>query len=180
MAEGEREVILRAQRGDARAFEQLVVSYERVLFNLALRMVKNREDALDLTQQVLVKAYQGLKSFDPRRRFFSWIYRIMINESLNLLERSRPMDPLADELSSQAEAPEERAEQANLEDVVREALMQLSIEHREVIVLRHFLALSYGEMSDALQIPEKTAKSRLYEARQKLGVILKRRGVESR
>jgi RNA polymerase sigma-70 factor (ECF subfamily) len=179
MAADEQALIRRAQRGDGKAFEQIVAAYEGLLFNLALRMVKDREDARDLTQSVLIKAYEGLGSFDPRRRFFSWVYRIMINESLNLLKRRRPVEALDERLPSDAATPDECAERARVAEIVQEALMEVSPEHREVVVLRHFLNLSHEEMSDVLQIPEKTVKSRLYAARQKLGAVLKRRGVVS-
>ncbi len=176
MAADERALILRAQRGDAEAFEAIVATYERVLFNLALRMVNDREDAQDLTQTVLVKAYQSLASFDPHRPFFSWVYRMMINESLNHLSRRRRVEPLDEEMASSEPSPEVCFERDRVANLVQRAIMELSPEHREVIVLRHFLHLSHGEMSDTLQVPDKTVKSRLYTARQRLGVILKRRG----
>ncbi|HEY2954127.1 MAG TPA: sigma-70 family RNA polymerase sigma factor [Candidatus Eisenbacteria bacterium] len=177
MAANERALIRSAQRGDAKAFEAIVARYERVLFNLALRMVNDREDARDLTQTVFVKAYQRLPAFDPDRPFFSWVYRIMINESLNLLSRRRPMEPLAEQMESVEPSPEECFERARVVDTVQGAIMELSEPYREVIVLRHFLNLSHREMSDALRVPEKTVKSRLYSARQRLVTVLRRRGV---
>jgi RNA polymerase sigma-70 factor (ECF subfamily) len=176
MAAEEQELIRRAQRGDARAFEGIVASYERVLFNLALRMVGDREDARDLTQVVLIKAYQGLPSFDPDRPFFSWVYRIMINESLNLLSRRRRSEEVDEQMPATGPSPEEEFERGRLVDRVQRALMKLSPEHREVIVLRHFLHLSHHEMSDALHIPEKTVKSRLFTARQRLALVLRQGG----
>jgi len=164
-------------RGDGKAFEKLVDAYQRVLFNVALRMVGDYEDANDVTQTVFIKAYENLASFDRKHRFFSWIYRIMINESLNHLHRIRRLEPLEEGIISKERGPEEWAGESEASDIIQAALMELSPEYREVIVLRHFVQLTHREMSGALEIPEKTVKSRLHTARQLLGCILQKRGV---
>lgn len=151
-------------------------AYGRPVFNLALRMLGDREDARDLTQVVFVKAYQKLGTFDGRSRFFSWLYRIAINESLNLLGRRRRHVELDERLVSEERLPEERAQASEEERMVQGALMDLTAEHRQVIVLRHFLDLSHAEMGAILQLPEKTVKSRLHSARTRLGEVLRRRG----
>src|SRR6185295_17528230 len=84
----------RCQRGDPDAFEALVVRHQRVLFNVALRMLGSYEDARDATQTAFVKAYQHLGTFDATQRFFSWIYRILKNECLNILRDQRTFEPL--------------------------------------------------------------------------------------
>lgn len=165
------ELVTRCLRGDQQAFEPLVARYEKVLFNVALRMVGDYEDARDITQTAFVKAYEKLASFDPRYRFFSWIYRIMINESLNHLQRRKPYQPLDPGLAC-ATTPLEDAQASELSERVQEALMRLSPDYRQVLILRHFVELSYSEMSSLLSIPEKTVKSRLYTARQRLGDVL--------
>ncbi len=177
--ENEAELIERARAGDGCAFGALVEAYERALFNVAFRMVGNYHDAQDLTQGALVKAYQHLAGYDRRSGFYSWIVRIVINESINWLKHRKHEQPVEAELVATDRGPEERWRDQELSDTVQHALMELSMDYRQVIVLRHFLQLSYREMSEALAIPEKTVKSRLFTARQRLGGILSRRRVET-
>ena len=167
----------RCLEGDGGAFGQLVDRYQRVLFNVSLRMVGNREDARDITQTVFLKVYENLGKFDRRHKFFSWVYRIMINESLNHLNKARRMEPLDEALQSGAGGPEEECSQHRLHDSVQAALLELSPDYRQVIILRHFVQLSYLEMSGVLEVPEKTVKSRLHTARQLLGGIFSKHGI---
>ncbi len=165
------ELTSRCLHGDPQAFEALVKKYQGVVFNVALRMVGNHEDARDIAQTTFLKAYEHLGSYDPQYRFFSWIYRIMRNECLNLLQRRKVHVPLDPGLPSAADPQEELAER-ELSERVQAALMKLAPDYREVVVLRHFAELSYHEMSAQLKVPEKTVKSRLYTARQRLGDLL--------
>lgn len=173
----EAELIRRSLSGDTRAYGALIGAHERVLFNVALRMVRDREDAKDLTQTVLIKAYERLATFDRSRKFFSWIYRIMVNESLNFLERRRRSEPLDEAMASSERGPDREAEEREVGRIVEEAIAELSPDYRQVVVLRHFAQLSYEEIGAALEVPEKTVKSRLFTARRLLGEILERRGV---
>jgi RNA polymerase sigma-70 factor (ECF subfamily) len=165
------ELARRCLRGDQQAFEPLVARYQKVLFNVALRMVGNYEDARDIAQTTFVKAYEKLATYDPSYRFFSWIYRIMMNESLNLLQRRKIHEPLDLNLSSTSD-PQQDALALERSDLVRSALQKLPPADREVLILRHYMELSYSEMSEGLGIPEKTVKSRLYSARQRLADLL--------
>ena len=165
------ELVNRCLSGDQLAFEPLVARYQKVLFNVALRMVGNYEDARDIAQTAFVKVFEKLDTYDPKYRFFSWIYRIMMNESLNHLQRRRIHEPLDLNLSSTSD-PQQDALALERSDLVRSALLKLPPDDREVLILRHYMELSYGEMSDALGIPEKTVKSRLYTARQRLANLL--------
>ena len=165
--------IARCLRGDASAFEPLVQRYQRVLFSVAYRMLGNYDDALDATQNAFIKAYQGLDGYDPGRRFFSWIYRIAVNECLNARRARRPGEQLNEHLPGALAGPQEIVEHGERSASIDAALIKLSEEHRLVLVLRHFADLSYSEMSDALGIPEKTVKSRLFEARSRLGELLR-------
>jgi len=167
----------RCLEGDGGAFGQLIDRYQRVLFNVSLRMVGNREDARDITQSVFLKAYENLGKFDRRHKFFSWVYRIMINESLNHLHKVRRMEPLDESLQSGGSGPEEECARHRLHDSIQAALLELSPDYRQVIVLRHFVQLSYLEMSGVLEVSEKTVKSRLHTARQLLGTIFSKRGI---
>lgn len=169
-------LIDRALAGDREAFGDLVDAYGRVVYNLALRLVRDPEDARDLSQSVFVKAFLKLTTFDRRNRFFSWIYRITINESLNHLSRRRQHETLDEGVPTGERGPEARYESIEENHLVQRGLMELSTDQRAVIVLRHFLDLSHREMSEVLRVPEKTVKSRLHTARARLGVILRRWG----
>jgi RNA polymerase sigma-70 factor (ECF subfamily) len=167
------DLVGRCMQGHVEAFEPLVARYERVVFNLALRMVGDREDARDLAQNTFLKAYEKLGTYDPRHRFFSWIYRIAVNECLNFVSRRRPAQELDPGLAS-GDDPHEQAEAGELDVRIQQGLAKLPPDLRLALVLRHFLELSYAEMSGVLRIPEKTVKSRLHEARIRLGDILRR------
>lgn len=162
--------VARCLAGDTGAFEPLVTRHQRVLFSVALRLVGNYEDARDATQNTFVRAYERLDTFDPERRFFSWIYRIAINECLNFRRVRRSYEPL--DPSLQATPRADVVEAAERNDRVRAAIVELTPEQREVVVLKYFAEMSYGEISDALGVPEKTVKSRLFTARQRLGTRL--------
>jgi RNA polymerase sigma-70 factor (ECF subfamily) len=166
------ELVARCLRGDVAAFEPLVLRYQRPLFNVAWRMLGDREEARDIVQGAFVKAWEKLGTFDPHHRFFSWIYRIVVNESLNARGRRPTLQPLGAELASPG-GPEEAVRERELTDCVQKALRRLSGDDREVIALRHFADLSYTEIAETLGLTEKTVKSRLHEARQRLGRVLR-------
>lgn len=172
-------VIRRAQNGDARAFETLVDEYQGVLYNLALRMTGNSEDARDLTQTVFLKVWRSLAHYDPRHRFYSWVYRITLNESLNFVDRRRQHSELDERMPSSDAGPDDQANATEMTEHIQGALMELTLEYRKVLVLRHFQQLAYQEIAEILSIPEKTVKSRLYSARQLLGARLRDRGITS-
>ena len=169
-------LVARCLRGEVEAFEPIVARYQRVLFNAAYRLLGDREDARDVAQAALVKAYEKLSSFDPHYRFFSWIYRIVVNEALNTRARRRPSAPLSRDVPDDGSVFETLASRER-SDSVQSALLRLTAEDREVIVLRHFAELSYAEIGETLGLAEKTVKSRLHEARQRLGRML---GAEAR
>ena len=175
MAEPDDDVVCvaRCLQGDASAFEPIVRRYQRVLFSVARRMLGNHEDAMDATQNVFVRAYQNLETFDPDRRFFSWIYRIAVNECLNARRSRRPDETLADALVDERASPLEAVAALERSESIDAALVNLSEEHRLVVVLRHFADLSYTEISETIGVPEKTVKSRLFDARQRLGMLLR-------
>lgn len=165
-------LVARCRAGDQVGFELLVRRHERVLFNVALRMVGNRDEAADATQSTFVKAYEHLDEFDFAHRFFSWMYRILVNECLNIL-RAKPRGSEETGFAPVAEAgPFETLARRERHARIQAALMALSHEYREVVVLRHFAGLTYDEIAAAVGVPAKTVKSRLYSARQRLGELL--------
>jgi len=161
-------LIERCKTGDRTAFESLLVQYEKPVFNAALRMLNSRDDARDVTQTVFLKVFENFDHYDPSRRFFSWIYRITLNESINWLGKSRRLEPLRHEAVDESRGPDQEVDSAQLSENVQAALMTLKPDYRTVIVLKHILGCSYVEISEILEIPEKTVKSRLYSARQLL------------
>ena len=153
-------------RGDRRAMAQLVSQYERPVFNAAYRILGSTDDAADTTQTVFLKVFEHIADYNPKHKFFSWIYRIAINESLNQVKKRRHQEPLADSQASPWRGPEEELESKRICNRVQGALMQLNEDYRTVVVLKHMSGCSYQQISEVLQLPEKTVKSRLYSARQ--------------
>lgn len=147
----------------------LVDRYQKRLFNVALRMLGNVQDAEDITQTVFFNVFHKLRTYDPRFKFFSWIYRMTVNESLNMLKRRKPTVTLDDDFDLAAPGAADRAE---AEDRVGGALMGLKPDDRAVVVLKHFVSFSYQEIAEVLEIPVQTVKSRLFTARERLRLAL--------
>jgi RNA polymerase sigma-70 factor, ECF subfamily len=163
----DRALVRRCLDGEWAAGDELADRYYRSVFNIALRLVGNVQDAEDVTQTVFGNVFAGLDSYDPGYRFFSWIYRMTVNESLNTLKRRRNVVSL--DGSFDFAAPGGLSESAvEAEDRVGRALLELKPDDRAVVVLRHFVSFSYEEISNVLGVPVKTVKSRLFTARERL------------
>lgn len=169
-------LVREVQEGSRNSFERLLVRYEKAIFNAAYRLLHDYEDAKDVTQTVFLKAFENIEHFDGNHRFFSWIYRIALNESINLCKSKRRFEA-AEDTRVEQDTPEKLLSRAELGGVIQEALMSLGLEYRVVIVLRHFNDCDYREMSEILEIPEKTVKSRLFTARALLRDVLSKRGI---
>jgi RNA polymerase sigma-70 factor, ECF subfamily len=176
VGEDDSELVARCLAGDTAAFEPIVARYQRPLFNLAFRMLGSYDAAVDATQTAFIKAFEHLDSFDSSKRFFSWIYRILKNECLNVLRDRHPAEPLPLDLAA-AQGPADDLERHERRTLVQAALKDLTHEHREVILLRHFTELSYEEIAAALDLPVKTVRARLYSARRRLAVLLNGRNL---
>jgi RNA polymerase sigma-70 factor (ECF subfamily) len=163
----DRALVRRYLGGDRPAGDELVNRYHRSVFNVALRMLGNVQDAEDVTQTTFGNAFAALESYDPKYRFFSWIYRMTVNESLNTLKRRRNMVSLDGSFDvPTTDGQSETAAEAEYR--VGKALLELKPDDRAVVVLRHFVSFSYEEISDVLGVPVKTVKSRLFTARERL------------
>jgi RNA polymerase sigma-70 factor, ECF subfamily len=172
----DRELVERCRLGDRTAFAALATRYQRPIYNAAYRVLGNVEDAHDITQAVFVRVLERIDEYEPQYKFFSWIYRIAINESIDLLRHNRrqePIDAHVDQPEPDGAGPESRLYDGQLSDRVQGALMSMKTEDRVVLTLRHFSECSYREMAEILKLEEKTVKSRLFEARQRLAVLLK-------
>jgi len=170
-------LIERCIGGDRKALETLLIQYEKPVFNAAFRMLDSRDDAMDVTQTVFLKVFENLDHYDPSRRFFSWIYRITLNESINWLGKANRLQPLKQEAVDEGRSLEQEVDSANLSEGVQAALMAINTDYRTVIVLKHILGCSYSEIGEILEIPDKTVKSRLYSARQQLKDVLTQTGI---
>jgi RNA polymerase sigma-70 factor (ECF subfamily) len=175
----DRTLVQQCLQGDTKAFEGLVDQYQQAVFNVALRMVGRYEDAQDIAQTVFLKAYQNLSGYDANFKFFSWIYRMTVNESLNFIDRRRATEPLTEALVAKDPSPEESFVAGQMSRSIETAMAGMSPENRAVIVLRHFEDMSYEDIADTLRIPEKTVKSRLFTARRQLGLALSEKKVVS-
>lgn len=173
--ETDRALIERYRKGDRDAFTELVVRYQRPIYNAAFWILRRAEDAGDIAQMVFMRVAERADDYDPQYRFFSWIYRIAVNESLNLLRRNSNEDPLDEEHDipePESANPEARLGAAERSARLKQALMSMTTMDRTVLTLRHFSECSYQEIADILEVDETTVKSRLYEARQRLRSLL--------
>lgn len=169
-------LVERYLKGDRDAFAELVIRYQRPIYNAAFWVVRKAEDANDVTQNVFLKVAERLDEYDPQYKFFSWIYRIAVNESINLLRRARREEALDDQIdmpASESSNPEWKADEAQLSRRIQSALMRMATNDRVVLTLRHFSECSYQEIGQILDLDEKMVKSRLFEARQRLRHLLK-------
>lgn len=182
----DRELIERAQRGDKDAFAALVQRYHRNIYNLAYRMTGNREDAMDITQEVLLRAYRAIASFQADKPFLPWIYRITWNICA---DRGRKIgrtpseesiddgDSEASRLASSIPGPDKEFESLEMGRTLKSAIEKLSDGYRELVVLFHIEGLSIKEISDMTNMKETVIKNRLYRGRQMLKKILEAGGL---
>jgi len=158
----DRDLIAKARRGHVDAYNVLVSRWEKRVFNYLLRLVANREDALDLSQDVFLKAYQNLKKLEDPAKFPGWLFRIAHNEAYSLLRKNRPDGELAVEpKTGEASA---RMFPMELSLAVQGALGRLSTDQREAVLLKVYQGFKFEEMAEILSCPVSTVKSRLYTA----------------
>lgn len=172
--------VRRCLEGDTAAFDELVVRYQRPVFNAIFHMVNDYEDTREISQSAFMKAFMNLGSFDQHRQFFSWLYRIAINEAINFVSARRAVEPIREDVRSRAAGPVERLEAREIAEHLQHAMATLTPEYRAAVVLRHSLGLSYDEAAEVAGIPIRTFKSRLYSARQLLRAHLMARGLGRR
>ncbi len=181
----DRELVLAVREGDREAYGELVRLYQRRVYITALEIVRNHADADDLTQDTFVKAFRALESFDFRSDLFTWLYRITINSSLNLLNRAhrKRTVPLEDDallphavsrLLAGSEDPRRRLEARNLYRKVLQAMDSLKPDLRVALVLHAVQGRSYKEIAELVDCAEGTVAWRISEARRALRARLSR------
>jgi RNA polymerase sigma-70 factor (ECF subfamily) len=158
----DRDLIAKARQGDVEGYNLLVSRWEKRIFNYLLRLVSNREDALDLSQDVFLKAYQNLPKLDDPARFTGWLFRIAHNEAFSLLRKKRPETELGPELHTAGAGG--RLLPLELSLAVESALKRLNDDQREVVLLKVYQGFKFDEMAEILACPVSTIKSRLYTA----------------
>ena len=161
--------VARARAGDTAAFAALVRRHQDRVFGFILRMLDARDEAMELTQDVFVKAWQALPGWRPEARFSTWLLQIARNAALDQLRRRRLIQfaPLDDgmDVADTAPGPEARYASRQRQALLENALQQIAAEHREILLLREIEDLSYAELAAVLGIAEGTVKSRLARAR---------------
>jgi RNA polymerase sigma-70 factor (ECF subfamily) len=169
-------LVAASRAGDKAAFANLVRRYFRPVYNAAYRVLGNEDDAADAAQSVFLKVHEKLDDYDPRFRFFSWLYRIAMNESIDMLRRNVKQEPLQDDVeypADERDGPEARMLAEQVSRRIQAALMRMKADDRVVIALRHFSECSYREIGEILELDEKTVKSRLFEARSRMRTMLR-------
>ncbi|HTD43734.1 MAG TPA: sigma-70 family RNA polymerase sigma factor [Bryobacteraceae bacterium] len=164
------DLIAKARRGDVEAYNVLVSRWEKRVFNYLLRLVSNREDALDVSQETFLKAYQNLRKLDDPARFPAWLFRIAHNEAFSLLRRRKPETELAGEPRPRNIGG--RLLPVELSLAVESALKRLSEDQRETVLLKIYQGFKFEEMAEILECPVSTVKSRLYTALELLKTTL--------
>lgn len=183
----DRELIERAQRGDKDAFAELVSRYHKRVYNLAVRMTGNREDAMDVTQEVFLKMYRAIGSFQPEKPLLPWVYRIAWNvcadrgrkivrspkgESLDSMEPDRHIPASSDPV------PDATCERKEIVEALSAAIDRLGDGYRELVVLFHLEGLPIREISRITGLKETVIKNRLYRGRQMLKKMLEADGFQ--
>jgi RNA polymerase sigma-70 factor (ECF subfamily) len=181
----ELELLTAVKAGDATAYRGIVEKYQNRVYALVYGMVRNREDARDLTQDAFVKAYNNLETFRLESSFYTWLYRIAMNLAIDFIrKRQRQGTTSFDETIASredgggvseihhADDPRRTLERKRLYERIMDSLDKLPADQKQVILLRELEGLSYKEISDIMDIPEGTVMSRLFYARKKLQKLL--------
>ena len=184
-------LVIRSQQGDSSAMESLILRYQDRIYNVILKMCSNSHDALELTQETFVKVIENIDRFEQRSSFYTWVFRIAVNLTLNYCKKRvklgfRSLDSQADAVgghedlilkdalfNKKAVDPEVMAQCHELQSLILGAIMKLDEDHRAVIVLRDIEGMDYGSIATVLEIELGTVKSRISRARANLRDILK-------
>lgn len=176
------DLVALCQAGDRTAFRKLVQRYERKVYSIAYGFVRNREDALDLTQDAFVKVYRNLDGFQATSSFYTWMYRVVVNVCIDFIRRERKHKKGVDyndtlEHSGAAESespvvsvstgrsPAKALGSKELGQKLVDGINNLAPAHKEILLLREVEGLSYEELAEILEIPKGTVMSRLHHAR---------------
>jgi len=186
--EEEMRIIRTVQGGDKDAFEELVLANQKNVYNLALKMTKNEEDAMDISQESFIKAYTQLGNFRGESRFSVWMYRLTYNMCIDFLRRKPDAHVISLtyqdedneagdlEIPDARELPEDILLRRESRKTIAESINELGPSHREILIMREITGMSYDDIAVTLNISEGTVKSRLARARKNLISILLKKG----
>lgn len=176
-------LIERCLDGDKEAFAFLVERYQMMVYNIAGKMIGDEETARDMAQDSFISAYLSLKDFRNGSKFSTWLCSIVVNKCRDFLKSNRrmqvPIDEVEEPAMCLAPSPESELYRKQCRQHIRAALNTLSLEYREVIILKHMEGLDYREMEKILQVPVGVLKVRTYRAREKMKDILQKTGLLS-
>jgi RNA polymerase sigma factor, sigma-70 family len=158
--------------GEVEAFKELVKKYQKPIYNLAYKMTGNYDEASDIAQNTFVKCFENLESFNPRYKFFSWIYRIALNESLNAISMKKRFVDVEDESIKSSDLPSDIVESKEESEKINNALSMLKDDYKILIILKHYEGFTYDEIAAVQNVSVQKVKSRLFMARQILKDIL--------
>lgn len=164
----DKELAEQCLQGNNKAFDELVDRYQLTMYRTALSIVKDPEVAKDVTQNGFIKSWEKLHTYNPKYKFYSWLYRIIVNEALNKARDQQYTESLSSNQKGNGDTPFQKMIQKEENRQLYQAIEALDEEFRSVIYLRHFEELSYKMIAEVLDIEEKKVKSRLYGARMKL------------
>ena len=183
--ENESILIDKCKKGDINAFEELISGYEKKVFNIVYRITGDYNDAEDISQDVFIKVFKAIKNFKEQASFYTWLYRITINECMDKIKKKKkaivysldvPIETEGDEITREVkderELPDEKIERKELRSYIQAALNSISYEHRTMIILRDIQGFSYEEIAEMLKCPGGTVKSRISRARKVLKDLL--------
>lgn len=171
-------IITNIRAGNIQAYAVLVKRYERLVFSLALRMMKNREDAEEVAQDVFVKAYQALDNFNGDAKFSSWLYRITYNRSLDMLAQKKRQptfentEAIADANLNEVENVLDRMERKAQQELVQRAINQLEAEEAFIVTVYYYKEHSVTEIAEMTGLTESNVKIKLFRSRKKLFTLL--------
>lgn len=186
VAEPSRELIALAQQGDQHALTQLVLSQQHYIYSIAMSVLKNPEDAADLTQEAFIRLFRALPQYNGESRFTTWLYRLVVNMGRDELRRrgrqvpitppvleDEELDPMAGVADEDRWAdPAQALDSRELRDQVRQALVQLEEHYRLVLTLYYFEDMKYTDIAEILEIPLNTVKSHIRRGKERLASIL--------
>ncbi|MFN8224607.1 MAG: sigma-70 family RNA polymerase sigma factor [Gaiellales bacterium] len=174
-------LLRKAQRGDARAFAEIVRLYERPVYNYVVRLIGNRDLAEDLTQEIFLRVYQGLPGFSLRSRFTTWLFQVAKNrvlDELRAIERRPRAVATLDDLPT-LDVVDQPIERTEAIDAVWRAVELLNVDLKMALLLRDVVGFSYVEIADSLEVTLATVKWRIYKAREEVAAALTRDGITS-
>lgn len=161
------ELVNQCLGGNNKAYDLLVKRYELQMYRTAFGIVKDPDLAKDVTQNGFLKSWEKLHSFNPNLKYYSWLYRIIVNEALNTVRRKKKFGKLT-LMQSDEDNPQQKLMKKEQSNSLMKVIESLPVDYNIVLQLRHFEELSYQEISEILEIEIKTVKSRLYTARMHL------------